>query len=129
MLRSLALVLLAITVVLTAAPAAQASVLAGRPFYVWQNLATGAGNIYIFTAAGDFCGEATIAGVGPAGAATVAFQAAMDDIISSAAVVPGAVPPPPGPAHFGTWFTSAAPIAGLCGATIGPLTTYYITIF
>ncbi|HYV84816.1 MAG TPA: hypothetical protein VFB49_02800 [Patescibacteria group bacterium] len=129
MLRIAGLILVVFILVLAAAPAADASVLAGRPFYVWQNLATGAGNIYIFTAAGDFCGQATIAGVGPAGAATVAFQAALDDIINSAAVVPGAVPPPPGPAHFGTWFTSAAPIAGLCGATIGPLTTYYITIF
>ena len=130
MLRSLALILIVFVVALAAvAPPAQANVLPGRPFYVFQNLGAGTGEIFIFTAAGVFCGEATIAGVGPAGAATLAFQAALDDVIASAAVVPGAVPPPPGPAHFGTWFTTAAPIGSTCGGTISPLSTYYITIF
>jgi hypothetical protein len=128
MLRSLVVVLFVVSLVFAAVPTAEANTLPGRPFYVFQNVAAGTGTIFIFTAAGAVCGAATIAAVGPPGAGTLAFDEAMQDILSAAPVVPGAVPPPPGPPHFGIWYTAAAaPL--LCGGTSSALNSYYISIF
>ena len=105
--------------VLAVPSTSEANFLLGRPYYAWHNVAGGTASIYIFSAAGAFCGVATIAGVGPAGNATVAFEANQRTVIQPVA---GGVP------HFGVWFTAAGAPA-LCGGTVSALNSYYISRF
>jgi hypothetical protein len=110
--------------------------LVGRPFYVFHNVNTGEAFIYVFRANGDQCGTARITGVGPPGAATLAFEKAADMIINSGSAVPGTVTPSPGPVKFSTWYVIPIGDNTICGTggtvnpnTSGDLRSYYISIF
>ncbi|MBI1951308.1 MAG: hypothetical protein HYS34_08100 [Acidobacteria bacterium] len=118
--KTFAVIGVLLVAVLLATPSVfAATALPGFPFKVWQAVTgpfAGNANIYIFTALGDWCGTATLTGVGPAGGATLAWETARDIIVTAP------------PLNGGVWYIDATPPPGdFCSlGKIGPLTTYYI---
>ncbi len=116
--KAFAVIGVLLVAVLIAPPSVSAATLPGFPFQVWLGvgLFAGNGNIYIFTAAGDWCGTGTLTGVGTNGPATLAWETARDDIITAPKL------------NGGVWYTSAAqPQGEFCTTpTISTLNSFYI---
>lgn len=102
--------------VLYALPPVSAATLPGFPFYVYLNMNTGAGNIYIWTAGGNLCGTATLTGIGTDLRANIAWETARDIIVTNP------------PLNSGTWYTNAPePGGGFCSVpTISSLKSFNI---
>lgn len=117
--KAFALFVVLLVAVLYALPSVSAATLPGFPMKVWVGVTgpfAGNGNIYIFTAAGDWCGTATLTNVGLPGNSTLAWETARDIIVTAP------------PLNGGVYYTSVPqPQGDFCvNPTISPLTTYYI---
>ncbi len=117
--KAFAVIGVLLVAVLIAPPSVSAATLPGFPFKVWVGVNgpfAGNGNIYIFTAAGDWCGTATLTGVGTPNNATLAWETARDIIVTAP------------PLNGGVWYTAAPQGQGqFCEIpTISTLNTYYI---
>ena len=102
-----ALIAVVLVTVFVATPSAHAVTLLGFPFFVFQNVTTGAGNIYIYDATGGLCGIATVTGLDTVSSGRLAWETARDIIVTGP------------PLNGGTWNTAFA--GGPCAGPPSPL--------
>lgn len=123
--KAMAAVLVLLVSVLLAVPAAWARDLAGWPFFVFQNFVGNSnGNIYIYDAAGVYCGSASIANLDTSPANRLAFETARNSSFLNGVGANG-LP------HQGVWYVAGLPgvVCGMAPGPGSPLNSYYTGIF